>query len=57
MRFLRDIRDVAKTRKFWVGMAGAVLDAVVLYLSGVPEFSPVIKALTVFGIYEIPNRN
>lgn len=56
MQFFEDIRDVAKTRKFWTAALGFVL----LYLSdnyadrGWVQI--VISLATLFGIYQVPNK-
>lgn len=53
--FITDITDVAKTRKFWVGILGAVAMAVLEYIAGIEGFAPVIGVLTALGVYQVRN--
>lgn len=55
MKFFKDIKNVAKTRKFWVGVLNAVVTALVVFLTDYPEFAPVVSLLGAFGVYRIPN--
>ena len=54
-QFVRDISSVTKTRKFWIGMLGAVVNALAVYVFGQPEFSPLLGFLTALGVYQVPN--
>lgn len=53
--FFSSIKDIATTRKFWVGLATAVINAVLIYLASLPELAPVVSALGAYGIWRIPN--
>ena len=56
IQFFNDIRDVATTRKFWVGMITAVVNAVAVFLVDTPELAPVFSLLGALGVYTAPNR-
>lgn len=52
---IKDIRNVTSTRKFWVGLLGAVVSAVLVYLADTPEFAPVVSLLSAIGVYQVRN--
>ena len=56
MQFIKDISDVGKTRKFWVGLVGAVAIAIVQYLTEVKELAPLVGLLTAFSVFQTPNE-
>ena len=54
-KFLKDVKNVAKTRKFWISMAGAAAQAVLVFVVSVPELTPLVGILTALGVYEVSN--
>ena len=55
-QMLKDVVNVGKTRKFWVGLVGAAAQAALYYLEDYPEFAPLFALLTALGVYTVPNR-
>lgn len=56
--FVNDIKNISKTRKFWVALGGAV----VAFLTGIygPDNETVrlaIGVLTALGVYSVRNEN
>ena len=52
---IKDITNIAKTRKFWIGVLNAAATGVLVFVADKPEFAPVIAILSAFGIYRVPN--
>lgn len=55
MQFFNDITNIAKTRKFWVGLGGAIVTYLVTAFSSVEGAGLVMSILTALGVYQAPN--
>ena len=58
-KFFSDILDFATSRKFYVALVGAVLQAIPLFFAPepAPEWYHILVAFfTAIGIYSVPNK-
>jgi len=53
--FVKDISNLSKTRKFWTGLLGVVVGAVVTHLASQPELGAIFQLLGVIGVYQVSN--
>lgn len=52
---LKNITNVAKTRKFWVSVVGGAVTFLTLQFNSPDWLSTVTLALTALGVYQVPN--
>lgn len=56
-KFFEDIVDFATSRKFYVALVGAVLQAIPVFVQPLPEWYAIAVAFfTAIGIYSVPNK-
>lgn len=53
---LKDITNVAKTRKFWTAVVGGIVTFLSILLNSPEWLSAVTLALTALGVYKNPNE-
>lgn len=51
----QDIVNVAKTRKFWVALAGAGVTYITIKCGNIPELTLITGVLTALGVYQAAN--
>lgn len=56
MQFFTDIVDIARTRKFWMGLATVVAQYIAIVYADTEVGGLVIGLLGAFGIYTVPNK-
>lgn len=56
-KFITDISNLGKTRKFWVGLVGALINAAIVYTSSIQSLAPIVPVMTALGVYLMPNES
>lgn len=56
-KFLEAVLDFATSRKFYVALVGAVLQAIPIFFVPTPEWYHILVAFfTAIGVYTVPNK-